>query len=155
MTNIPYSTLLLVLLITLAGFVHSLQLVSRDPGMKPNAKPPPTCAAGDMGKQEGKISAYGSIASEGDAFLNCCSKHLQCYCICEKNISKQVCDEGFRRCVQTACLAGLPNKTNFEKRRCTTGWSWTGPGMVNPKVANSVEFSCNRYQEVQASCCPS
>ncbi|KAK9720541.1 hypothetical protein K7432_004085 [Basidiobolus ranarum] len=152
MRSLPISLFLLVLA-TLMSYAYSLRHIRREPGMNFDAKPPPTCEAGDMGEVETRINAYENLSSQGDTFLGCCSKHLQCYCICENNLSKQLCDEGFRRCLQSACVDKLPTKGNFEKRRCSSGWSWNGPGMVNAQVANSPEFSCERYQDIQASCC--
>ncbi|ORX97998.1 hypothetical protein K493DRAFT_313854 [Basidiobolus meristosporus CBS 931.73] len=153
MRFLPSLPLLLVLLVALGGIASSHRLVRRDPGMSLDAKAPPTCGAGDMGEAESGVSAYGKISSEGEAFTRCCDQHLRCYCTCDGNISKQMCDETFRQCLQRGCIDKLDNKGHFEMRRCSTGWSWSGPGMVNSQVANSVEFSCERYDEVQATCC--
>ncbi|KAK9759770.1 hypothetical protein K7432_016890 [Basidiobolus ranarum] len=120
----------------------------------PEGSPPPTCdTSGDPSELVSTAQACGAPNLEGkekSIMDGCCSIKEECYGTC--NSLKTNCDQDFQQCMVNACINSNPKATYFIKRRCTTGWSWDGPGMVGRRVAQAQDFGCAAFTEAQNDC---
>ncbi|ORY06951.1 hypothetical protein K493DRAFT_295714 [Basidiobolus meristosporus CBS 931.73] len=139
------------LLLTFGSFMVCSTLARPQEGV---GSPPPACTlpnnSTEYASNETICGSPNSEGKEKDMMNGCCTVKENCYTTC--NSLKTDCDNQFQQCMVSACIDSNEEATNFIRRRCATGWSWNGPGMIGHKVAQAQDFGCSTFAENQRNC---
>ncbi|KAI9591359.1 hypothetical protein BDF19DRAFT_273043 [Syncephalis fuscata] len=103
------------------------------------------CKLPNAAQQPTQPSIVSRFKPEDTKLPECYKMHTSCYATC--NVDKSCCDELMLRCNREVCI-----ENGHSASECLSNFTWNKFGGAPAPVGQMVDFSCNRFNELQKRC---